>query len=116
MPSRKIPRTEQPIDESLLSPIEQLRHLVDALCEEPFESEVAEEDVAGVRAKIVQLANQYFDAKRESVRDFLAEAAWEQAKRQLERDAELLERIRRERREKENQDKPPDDPTPSDKT
>jgi hypothetical protein len=86
------------------------------LCEEPFESEAMDEDVTSVRAEIMQLAQQHFDAQRELVHSLLAEAALESVWRQLERDMERLERFRRKREEKENPERPPDETPPSDKT
>lgn len=95
-----LPPTEsQVIDkQSSLSPIDQLTHVVEALCEEPFESEAMDEDVANFRARIAQLVRQH------------ADAAWEKVKR-TQRDGERLERMYQE----EHQETFPDVPPPSDK-
>lgn len=65
------------------TPLEQLRHIVDALCEEPFEAEAMDEDVPGVRAKAVRLALQ--NTNEDTVRLLKEVIAFEDAEHEQER-------------------------------
>jgi hypothetical protein len=103
MPSRKTPASGPTTDDVFLSPMDRLRQVVDALCEEPFESEAMDEDVTAGRLQMNEVTRTYY----ESVRARLLNTPIE--------NAEHLEHPARERREKENPEKPPEETPPSDK-
>jgi hypothetical protein len=88
------------------TPLEQLRHIVDALCEEPFESEAMDEDVPSVRAKTVRLALQ--NTNEDTVHLLKEVIAFEDAEHEQERSERKGE-------EKENHQQPPDETLPSEK-
>jgi hypothetical protein len=66
MPNRNNPTPEESLanarERSLtLTPMERLRNVIDALCEEPFESEANQEDIVTERAALARLAQRYAD-------------------------------------------------------
>lgn len=103
MPSRKTPASGPTTDDAFLSPMDQLRHVVNALCEEPFESEAMDENVAAARSQMVEAARTYYESLRARLLNTPIE------------NLELLERLAREHPEKESQEKPPEETPPSDK-